>query len=542
MSDPTQSKRLRFGGMTLIVAAALLTALAITYGVTRGSGSGVPEGFVYAEGSEFMLDGEPFYYAGANAYTLILETDVAVDMYLRTFAEEDLMVARAWAFYDSGDRASDPAEAAAPDAIHLQYWDHEAGAPAYNTSETGLQRLDYMIHSANLHGVKLVLPFVNNWTALGGTDQYVQWAGGEYHDDFYTDPQIKQWYKDWVQMLLERENTFSGVKYKDDPAIMAWELGNELRCSGELPASDACGTEMFVEWADEMSTFVKSIDPHHLIGFGGEGFLCTDPGGPSTLFNCEESGDPVALAALENIDMNGIHVYPNHWNPTDPTDDWEDWAVWWIEQHGQIATDANKPYFIGEYGWIDLGHRTAVYDRWLQTFYDAGGDGSHFWLMQPAVSIAAPADSVGFTQRCPGSACDLVGNWTRYLNEGKDWNMFEPIAVTDFTASTLDGTVTVDVLANDKIYGDATWDLGSLDLDPETAGVQTEFVTSRGTFSAVDGQIMFVSAPAESGTARVEYVVTDSRGNTSAPARLAVTRVDDATELDEALAEAEGAN
>ncbi|PKQ25505.1 MAG: hypothetical protein CVT64_09900 [Actinobacteria bacterium HGW-Actinobacteria-4] len=539
MSQTTQAKRQRAVGAGLIVAALVIVATAIGYSIARGPNSSVPEGFVYAEGAEFMLDGEPFYYAGANAYTLMLESDAAVDMYMRTFAESNLVVARAWAFNDMGNRADNPADATPPSGVHFQYWDHEAGAPAYNTGSDGLERLDYMIHSANEHSVKLVLPLVNNWTTFGGTDQYVQWAGGQYHDDFFTDPQIKQWYKNWVQTVLERENTYSGVKYKDDPAIMAWELGNELRCAGALPASDACHSDIFVEWAEEMSTYVRSIDPHHLIGFGGEGFLCTDPGGPSTLTNCEESADPVALLALDNIDMNGIHLYPNHWHPTDPTDDWEDWGVWWLEQHGQIANDANKPYFIGEYGWLDLGERTAVFDRWLQAFHDAGGDGSHFWLMQPAVSIAAPADGFGFTQRCPGSACDLVGNWTRYLNEGKDWNIFAPIAVTDFAASTIDGTVTVDVLANDKLYGDATWDLATLDLDPETPGIQTELVTSRGTFSVVNGQIMFVSDPSETGTARVEYAVTDSRGNSTRPARLAVTRVDNAEELEEILAEAE---
>ena len=73
-----------------------------------------------------------------------------------------------------------------------------------------------------------------------------------------------------------------------------------------------------------------------------------------------------------------------------------------------------------------------VFDNWLQHFYDAGGDGSHFWVMQPAVSIAQPPDSVGFTQKCPGPSCDLVSNWSLHVGQGTDWSEFGPIAENDF--------------------------------------------------------------------------------------------------------------
>ena len=78
--------------------------------------------------------------------------------------------------------------------------------------------------------LKLVIPFTNNWSDFGGMDQYVRWAGGTHHDDFYTDPMIRGWYKDWIAHLLNRVNTITGVAYKDDPTIMTWELANEPRC------------------------------------------------------------------------------------------------------------------------------------------------------------------------------------------------------------------------------------------------------------------------------------------------------------------------
>ena len=525
MSQPTARSASRAVGTALIVAALAITGTAIGIGITRGSTpGGVPAGFVYAQDGDLMLDGAPFRYAGANSYTLMFESQGGVDVAMKVYAEEELRVARAWAFLDVGRADGSQSVEISNRNVYFQYWDEEVGKPVYNTGENGLEKLDYMIYSAGQHGVKLVLPLVNNWTAFGGMDQYVKWADGEYHDDFLTDPEIKQWYKDWVATVLERENVFTGVKYKDDPAIMAWELGNEMRCSdsGPYPSSPECGSDMFVAWADEMSTFVKSIDPHHLVGFGGEGFLCTEPASDSTLVNCTESGDPAAMLALPNIDIHGIHVYPNHWQPQEPTDDWEDWAVWWIEQHGQLAADAGKPFYIGEYGWIESTKRPHVFDRWLRAFHDAGGDGSHFWLMQPASSISPPADMVGFSQRCPGTACEVVSNWTRYLN-GASWDDFRPLAIGDFATAQPGDTVIMDVLANDLTFGDSTWDRATVDLDPETPGVQTTVTTERGTFTVADGVVTFVSETTASGLARISYVATDSFGRESPSAQIAVS-------------------
>jgi len=59
------------------------------------------------------------------------------------------------------------------------------------------------------------------------------------HDRFYRSARIKQWYKEYVSKVVTRVNTVTGVAYRDDPTIMAWELANEPRARSD-PSGRHC--------------------------------------------------------------------------------------------------------------------------------------------------------------------------------------------------------------------------------------------------------------------------------------------------------------
>src|SRR5690606_12224504 len=131
--------------------------------------------------------------------------------------------------------------------------DTKTNAPALNEGENGLQRLDYVLDVAARHDVKLIMVLVNNWPDFGGIDQYVVWFKKQYHHEFYTDPEIKQAYKNWVRALVTRTNTVNGKLYRDDPAIFAWELANEPRTIGAGGYDSQTGWDKttITQWADE---------------------------------------------------------------------------------------------------------------------------------------------------------------------------------------------------------------------------------------------------------------------------------------------------
>ena len=65
------------------------------------------------------------------------------------------------------------------------------------------------------------------------------------------------WLPGHIATLVNRVNTITKIAYRDDPTIMAWETGNELR-------------ESTAAWDREMAAYVKSIDQNHLVLNGND--------------------------------------------------------------------------------------------------------------------------------------------------------------------------------------------------------------------------------------------------------------------------------
>jgi mannan endo-1,4-beta-mannosidase len=338
----------------------------------------------------FEVDGKPYCFAGSNNYYLIFKPRPVVDDLLVAAKELDFRVLRVWAMMDRGslDGSVPNADPNGGDkqGVYFQYWDPAKKAPAYNDGPDGLERLDYVVAKAGQLGLRLTLVMVNNWRAFGGMDQYLMWYGREKHHEFFTAPEIKQAYKNWVEHVVLRKNTVNGIVYRDDPAIFSWGLANEPRCKGDGPAGTGWTTNTITSWADEMSAFIKSLDPNHMVSVGDEGFL--NGGGSHWTYEANDGVDNEALTALSGIDYNTFHMYIDQWGVT------PEWGEQWIVDHISMARRLGKPTVLEEFGLKvqrdggNVGNiikgwpkRRRAYKRWSELMLRRGGNGTLGWMI-----------------------------------------------------------------------------------------------------------------------------------------------------------------
>lgn len=506
----------RFGVVTALLAlvvAAAPAASASAEPVQEAHGGG---GFVTRAGSDLRLDGRTFRFAGSNNYYLMYKSPLMVDDVFADARAAKFNVLRTWGFLDIGNQDGTNSIRGKADGVYFQYWD--GTKPAYNDGPDGLQKLDYVLASAKRHGIKLIIPLTNNWNDFGGMDQYVRWAGGSYHDDFYTNATIRGWYKDWISHVLNRVNTITGVAYKDDPTVMAWELGNEPRClsAGAYPRSPNCTPATLTAWAGEISGHIKSVDRKHLVGVGDEGFFCDDPAGTDWTTNCADGVDSLALTRLPTIDMMSFHLYPDGWGKDLP------WTLDWIRRHIREANRIGKPSLLGEFGWRDKATRNPVYKQWTDLVDAEGGDGWLYWILSGVQDDGTPyPDYDGFTVYCPSPVCTTLTNARDELLGPQQSR--PPVADHDIKVTEFDQPATLTPAANDVAYR-TTVKTSTIDLDPATAGQQKTKSTNGGAFALnADGTVTFTPTPGATGENKATYTIRDAAGRLSNVADLIVT-------------------
>jgi mannan endo-1,4-beta-mannosidase len=339
-----------------------LGTVALAGNATAAETDDRPEGFVKTDGAQFSLDGEPYYFGGTNNFWLMdnYETKKNVRKLFNQAAALDTNVVRTWAFNAGRDRRS------------LQPTKGE-----YN--EAAFEHLDYVVDQAGKHGIRLILPLTNNWSAYGGMPQYVEWSDtAETHDDFYTDDETQRMYREYVEKLLTRENTYSGVEYRNDPTVFMWELANEPRAREK-------GTDVLTEWIRDASAYIKSLDDNHLVSAGMEGQYDL-PGRDDYLHSGYDGVSYLDQNAVETVDACSFHLYPSHWGiPASQ-------GTKWIRDHVRDGHQAlEKPAYLGEFGIkvdrsadnadAQLARRNRIYESWYDALDATDADGGLVWQL-----------------------------------------------------------------------------------------------------------------------------------------------------------------
>jgi mannan endo-1,4-beta-mannosidase len=353
-------------------------------------------GFVTVKGKHFLLDGKPYYYAGANLwYGAYLGSPgktgdrARLGRELDQLASQGVLNLRVLAISEASPlrRAVTPAVVLGPEHLDETLW----------------QGLDYLLDEMARRDMKAVLYVNNFWQWSGGMAQYVSWSTGKQvadpdvtHDwntymtvaaSFYRDAKAQEAFRFTLRQLLGRRNSVSGRAYADDPTIMSWQLANEPRPGVD---GDASHFDAFTKWIDETAATIRKLAPKQLVSTGNEGWMGT--AGDRDLF--------VKAHSSKNVDYLTFHMWAPNWQWYDPKNAaatydaaWskmQDYLNWHIDTANRMA----KPIVLEEFGINRDGasyepQATTVFrDRFYSAIYGllarraAAGDaiaGSNFW-------------------------------------------------------------------------------------------------------------------------------------------------------------------
>ena len=329
----------------------LIMAVAMISGCSNKATTGTDREIITKEGVELIKDGKPYHYIGTNMwYASVLGSEGEGGNRERLCRELDHLKSigvtnlRILTGPDAGSALANPAKP------YLQT------APGV-LNDTILQGLDFVIAELDKRGMDAVIYLNNAWDWSGGYGFYLKECGygdspdtnvpggySEYVDycaNFSREPKAIEMYYSYIKAIVSRTNSITGRSYKDEPAIMAWQLCNEPRPF----AKD--NKEAFAKWISEAAALIKSIDPNHLVSTGSEGYI----GCEVDMELCER------IHADKNIDYLTIHIWPVNWGwaPRSNPDSGIGNACLesgnYIAEHIELAKKLNKPLVIEEFGY-----------------------------------------------------------------------------------------------------------------------------------------------------------------------------------------------
>ncbi|KAJ5481176.1 mannan endo-1-4-beta-mannosidase F [Penicillium diatomitis] len=317
--------------------------------------------FPHTNGLNFTIDGETSYFAGTNSYWIgFLTNNADVDLVMQHLSSSGLRILRVWGFNDVNNL---------PGTGTVWFQHLTSSGATINTGADGLQRLDYVVSSAEKHGIKLIINFVNNWSDYGGINAYVNAFGGS-ATTWYTNTVAQTTYQAYIKAVVSR--------YISSPAIFAWELANEPRCKG-------CDTSVIYDWAKATSAYIKGLDPKHMVTLGDEGFGLTTDSDGSYPFSFDEGLDFSKNLAIPTIDFGTLHLYPSSWGTS------TDWGNLWIKAHGDACVAAGKPCLLEEYGYPS--NHCSIEAPWQATaLHTKGIAGDLFWQYGDTLSSGQTSD------------------------------------------------------------------------------------------------------------------------------------------------------
>ena len=307
------------------------------------------KGFITSSKSQFVQNGKPYYYIGANYwYGGLLgnsaEGKIRLKKELDFLAGNNVNNLRVMVGVEGSGKIN---------GMHRVNPALQTSLGTFDTSQ--LNGLDYLLTEMGKRNMKAVLFLSNNWDWTGGFLQYLNWTGviadsllqrklswdenRDYVSRFYSCNPCMNAYKKQLELVINRTNSYSRKTYVSDETIMSWEIANEPR-----PMRPAA-IEAYKKWITDVAATIKTLDKNHLVTIGAEGDIGTE-----TLEVYQQ------VHADKNIDYATIHIWPKNWGwfkGEDVQKDYDSIVIKtknFISKHVAIAKEINKPMVIEEFG------------------------------------------------------------------------------------------------------------------------------------------------------------------------------------------------
>ncbi|MFD1255650.1 beta-mannosidase [Mucilaginibacter terrae] len=330
--------------------------------------------FVSVKGHQFYKDSKPYSYLGANYwYGGLLSAVKGEAGKIRLQQELDFLK-------KNGITNLRVLVAAEGKPGNYFYSVAETAQPEQGKfNDQILKGLDYFLQQLGKRQMTAILFLTNNWQWSGGFDQYLQWNGygpgplpntagytwdknKAYTSKFYTCDPCKTALNDYITYIIKRTNSYTGKKYIEDTAIMAWELANEPR------PMMSNSNDAYLNWISNTAGLIKSLDKNHLVTTGSEGDIASDF--DKDIFTKAHSN--------KSIDYLTIHIWPKNWSWYKDTsinagfNDVLKNTKDYIDRHVAIAQQLNKPLVIEEFGLPRDTHSFSpeVGTTWRNKYYN----------------------------------------------------------------------------------------------------------------------------------------------------------------------------
>lgn len=309
------------------------------------------DNFVGVSGTDFVIDGDQVFYSGAHADGLSTIRTASNDEGAFEYEYEDEFDGDHYVADFMQYAASMNANVLRVVVAGVPYWENSTvhdGPGEFN--DAWFELLDTVVAEAKRNEIRLVISLMSHDdTSAPAPGVYASWSdtvdddlnADELNDAFFDDEQANEYYKNFIERVVTRENAITGIEYRDDPTIMMWECGNEI----DYWTPENRGNSL-ADWYNDIATYIKSLDENHLVTTG--------------MYGSDERNEFVEDHRSGAIDVCSFHFYPKFPNGPQEGDSYGEEpgtdmsaaeAQAYIERKVETAhTELEMPVILGEYG------------------------------------------------------------------------------------------------------------------------------------------------------------------------------------------------